>query len=275
MEPSAVPSTHSVLGAPLLSLRPPEERLVSLASRALSTYKSHRSFPHYIQALRTAIMEEPPPCTTDLYQEMFEAASSGGQWVALSMIGHAERSGIDARRYWSLAASCVDRGRRLVLKGCAITSARHALHSLELLDVTFPGALDRSFRLALNELSPRFSSRHLLPASPVLVSIPIDVIVQANFSELRRAFLRLLQGRAVAAHCPQDNLPQATGLIDKMLQDSMACVAHTAEAIERAVKYARPGDFRDDFEKEMRKFNRLVSEESIDYSYNRRFGLYP
>ena len=261
----------------LLSAGASVDRVTAAARVALSQHNPPASCPKYSAALGKAIWEEFPPFSTRLYADLYRGASASGQWLAISLITNAEREGDGAKRLWSLAA-CADNEERHLLKRHACDESSHALAYLALLDLTFPGAVEASFRSELNQLSPHFSMGQEVRAiegSPYARKPSIDDYMQMNIAEIRTTIHHLMQREALAAHCPAENISRVTKILDSLLRDELSHVAYTAVLIEEKAGDTEPEKFEEQFCKRLRDFNRITNEDPIDYSYNQRFGIYP
>jgi hypothetical protein len=262
----------------LLSAERSLDRPIAAARFTLSRRKPHVACPRYFAALDRALWEEYPPFGTELYAEMYGAASASGQWLAIALMTNAEGEGESAKRLWSLAACADDDEEQRLLKRHACDESSHALAYLALLDLSFPGAVEPAFRADLNQLSPHFSMDQELFAvagSPYARKPSVDDYMQMNIAEIRTTIHHLMQRTALAAHCPAENLARATKILNSLLRDELSHVAYTAVLIERKADAIEPDEFQALFCKRVRDFNRLTSEEPIDYSYNQRFGNYP
>lgn len=248
----------------LLSAEPSVERVAVVARVALSERDPVAECPRYLAALDKAIDEEPPPFGTEAYSNTYRAASASGQWLAMSLMTNAEREGDGATRLWSLAACSDNEGERQLLKRHACDESSHALAYLALLDLSFPGAVEPTFRSELNQLSPHFSmSRKPYPikGSPYARKPSVDDYMQMNIAEIRTTIHHLMQRQALAEHCPQQNMPRATKILDSLLRDELSHVAYTAVLIEEKAKTTDPDEFQRLFNKRFRDFNNITKEE--------------
>jgi hypothetical protein len=251
---------------------------MDVARCGLSERKPREDCPKYFQALRTALAEGTPVFATESYADTYRAASTSGQWLAVSLMSNAEREGDGAKRLWSLAACCSEAEEQRLLKRHACDESRHALAYLALLDLAFPGAVSASFRRELNQLSPHFSMEQKLfavPGSPYAHAPTTDDYMQMNIAEIRTTIHHLMQRQALKTHCPSENMGKATKILDMLLRDELSHVAYTAVLIERKAESTSQDEIEAQFSKCLRDFNRSTSEEPIEYSYYQRFGLYP
>jgi len=262
----------------LLSLEQPVDRPAAVVRLALSRCKPPVECPRYFAALERALWEEFPPFTTQLYADSYCAALASGQWLATSLMSTAEREGDSAKRLWAFATCADDDEERQLLKRHACDESSHSLAYLALLDLCFPGAIAGPFRSELNQLSPNYSMRQHVSAvegSPYAKVPAIDDYMQINIAEIRTTIHHLLRRGAVAAYCPAGNVSRATKVMNSLLHDELSHVAYSAVLIERKAEGAEADEVQRRFGKCIRDFNRLTSEEPIEYSYNQRFGNYP
>lgn len=238
---------------------------VAIAARvALSQCYPSLECPIYFAALDKALKEEPPPFDTQDYSDIYREASADGQWMAISLITNAEREGDGAKRLWSLATCSDDVDVQQQLKSHAVDESRHALLYLALLDLTFPNAVTSSFRLELDQLSPRYSVEQKLFAvegSPYARKPTIDDFLQMNIAEIRTAIHHVMQRSAIAKHCPPGNLRRITSIQDSLLQDELKHVAYTAVLIERIALKTNWDKVSSLFIRRLRDFNQITTKE--------------
>jgi hypothetical protein len=262
----------------LLNAAPSINRVAEVARCALSERKPRTDCPRYFAALDSALAEGTPVFATQSYAEIYRAASASGHWLAVSLITNAEREGDGAKRLWSLAACCHEDEEQQLLKRHACDESKHALAYLALLDLAFPGAVTPEFRTELDQLSPHFSMEQELravPGSPYAHTPSTDDYMQMNIAEIRTTIHHLMQRQALTAHCPAKNMPKTRKILDMLLRDELSHVAYTAVLIEQKTESRNRGEVEAQFSKRLHDFNRSMSEEAIDYSYNQRFGMYP
>jgi hypothetical protein len=262
----------------ILSAERSLDRPAAVARLALSGRKPPVECPNYLAALEKALWEEYPPFGTELYADLYRDASASGQWLAMSLMTNAQREGDGSKRLWSLAACSDNDEEQQLLKRHACDESSHALAYLALLDLSFPGAVEPTFRAELNQLSPHFSMGQELftvEGSPYARKPTVDDYMQMNIAEIRTTIHHLMQRTALAAHCPAENLGRTTKILNSLLRDELSHVAYTAVLIERKANGAGPEKLQAMFRKTFRDFNRITSEEPIEYSYNQRFGNYP
>lgn len=238
---------------------------VALAARvAISTCSPGTECPIYLEALETALEEEPPPFDTVAYADIYDEASTSPRWMAVSLITNAEREGDGAKRLWSLAACSDDTDVQRLLKQHAVDESRHALFYLALLDLTFPGATDPTFRADLNNLSPHFNLKQTLspvPGSPYAKKPTIDDFLQMNIAEIRTTIHHIMQRPAISRHCGPDRQERVTKIQTSLLGDELKHVAYTAVLIEQIASGLSMDRVARLFRQRFRDFNRITMEE--------------
>jgi hypothetical protein len=238
---------------------------VALAARvALAQCSPDFECPIYLEALETALEDEPPPFDTAHYAHIYEQSSVAPRWMAISLITNAEREGDGSRRLWSLAACSHHPSVKEQLKRHAVDESRHALLYLALLDLTFPGAADPQFREELNQLSPRWSLKQELfpvPGSPYAKNATIDDFLQMNIAEIRTTIHHIMQRPAISMHIDPDKQKKVTSIQDSLLGDELKHVAYTAVLIEKIAAGLPREGVHNLFRKRMRDFNRITMNE--------------
>ena len=249
----------------LLSTEPSANRVAAVARVALTQRDSPTECPKYLAALDKALNEEPPPFGTEAYANIYRAASANGQWLAMSLITNAEHEGDGATRLWSMAACSDDNPKeQQLLKRHACDESSHALAYLALLDLCFPEAVEPDFRAELNQLSPHFAMGQELAAiegSPYARKPSVDEYMQMNVAEIRTTIHHLMQRKALAEHCPAENMGRVTKILDSLLRDELSHVAYTAELIEEHAAQEQMEEIEALFCKRVRDFNNITSEE--------------
>jgi hypothetical protein len=250
-----------------LSAEQAEDLVAAVARAAVSWRQPRVECPIYYAALDMALDDEPPPFGTEAYAEIYRAASTDGHWLAVSLITNAEREGDGAKRLWSLASCSSDGREQQSLKRHAVDESRHALAYLRLLDLAFPDAVSPSFRSELNALSPGFSLEAELFAvegSPYAKEPSIDDFLQMNIAEIRTTIHHLMQRSALALHCPADNVPEVTEILNGLLNDELHHVAYTAALIERRAINADSSLVFRLLRKRLHDFNEITRQELGD-----------
>jgi hypothetical protein len=248
----------------LLNAAPTIERVAAVARVALAQRDGSATCPRYFGALDKALLEEPPIFAGKAYADTYRAASANGQWLAISLMTASEREGDGAQRLWSLAACSVNEEEHQLLKRHACDESSHALAYLALLDITFPGAVDPSFRSEMNQLSPHYSMGQTVsavPGSPYARIPTVDDYIQMNIAEIRTTIHHFMQRPALAVHCSPDNLRRATKVLDSVLRDELSHIAYSAMLIERKSEDMDATEFQALFCKRVRDFNRITSKE--------------
>lgn len=248
----------------LLSTRLSSGRVALAARTALSQCSPGFECEIYLEALETALEDEPPPFDTSDYADIYDRSAVSGRWMAVSLITNAEREGDGAKRLWSLAACSDDGDVQQQLKRHAVDESRHALLYLALLDLTFPDAAEPGFRQELDSLSPKFSLKHELypvPGSPYAKKATIDDFLQMNIAEIRTTIHHIMQRPAISRHCAPEQQKKVTSIQNSLLTDELKHVAYTAVLIEKlAQNLPREGVHRL-FRKRVSDFNRITADE--------------
>lgn len=254
------------------------DRILAMAQLALSQCEHPVESTGYLVALRAALWEVPLPFGTDVYADHYRAASADGQWLAVSLISKVENAGDRARLAWSLAAGSIEPEERRVLKGYAVDASHHVLANAALLDLVFPDMISMEFRRDLETLCPHYSMEH----APDNVGEAgdrrhptIDDFLQMNIAGLRMAVCAEMERHSVIAHCPTEDRLSAVAALGSLFQDGLRHVADTAVLIVRRSRGGEPADLRPVFSGALRQFDRMTSEEPIEFSYHQRFGNYP
>jgi hypothetical protein len=97
--------------------------------------------------------------------------------------------------------------------------------------------------------------------SPYARTPSIDDYVQMNIAEIRTTIHHTMQREALARHCPPDNVPGVTKILDAILRDELNHVGYTAELIERKAVDASPSAFQALFSKRLQDFSQITREE--------------
>lgn len=218
----------------------------------------------YLPAIRSALDAAPPPFGTDAYRDVYRDASANPTWMVLSLARNSQREGQGASDLWTLAASAADPGERQLIKRHAVDESRHAKVYLALLDLAFPDAVEPGFRRAMDAFSPDYGMGQELAVAPGSLyarNPTVDDFVQMNIAEIRTTIHHLMQRAALEAHCPPANLPRAVKLMNSLLRDELGHVAYTAVLVERKAARMGPGGLERLFDKRVRDFNRITSEE--------------
>jgi len=184
--------------------------------------------------------------------------------MAVSLITNAEREGDGAKRLWSLAACSDDQETQHLLKRHAVDESRHALFYLALLDLSFPGSTDPSFRRDLNSLSPHFSLTQPLAAiegSPYAKQPTIDDFIQMNIAEIRTAIHHIMQRPALAMHCPEDKRKPIVSIQNSLLRDELKHIAYTGVLINELAKDMPPARVHSLFRQRFHLFNQITVNE--------------
>ncbi|MBB4636960.1 hypothetical protein [Longimicrobium terrae] len=253
-------------------------RVVLLAEIGLAHFHPTPECPRYLTALRNATAEELAPFSTDVYADAYRVALENRPWTARSLMLNAQREGEDARRLWSMAVRAGDSAERELLKRHAVDQSDHARAFLTILDLAFPGVVPAAFREQLASLSPGYGLDQEPAApddAPDQKAPTLDDFIHINLAQLRNASLQILLRPSLTSHCPPENVPGATEVMDSILADELTHVARTAVVIERQSREEALHEFAQRFQGCLRGFIDLTSEEPIDRGYHLRFGNYP
>lgn len=248
----------------LLSTDAAEGRVLLASRVALSESNPGLRLPLYFGAMEDALKSEPPPFDTSSYADVYRVSSASPQWMAVSLITNAEREGDGAKRLWSLAACSDDPNIQRLLKSHAVDESRHALLYLGLLDLTFPGMVEPSFRKELNQLSPGYLPEHTLvavPGSPYAKKPSIDDFLQMNIAELRTAIHHIMQRPALARHGSPSSRQRVTRIQESLLRDELKHVAYTAVLIEQLAATIPDGQLAALFRRRFHDFNGITRDE--------------
>jgi hypothetical protein len=251
-----------------------DDPILATAKVALSQNSSSSNCRRYQAALTRALSAEPPACGTPLYRDMFCAAATEGQWIAMWLITSAVRQGTRASGLWPIAANFNSADGR-ILRQYAANLAERTRTQLRLLDVAFPNALDAEFRSELETLAPRLLA---IPddvgLSPMVGSL-FDHVVGFNLAELREATLSALHPTALTQHCAIEAVEPAVKLLSDIQIGQLDDVAHSARWIDRASRARPVSELTAILCESLRRLERKTCEEAIDYTYHQRFGNYP
>lgn len=255
----------------LLRDRPMADQVAAVAHVALSECAPGEACPAYLAAVEGAVAAEPPPFGTDAYRDLYRYASANARWMMFSLMRNAQREGQGATDLWSLAACALDGDERQLLKRHAVDESRHAKVYLALLDLSFPDAVDPSFRKEMDSFSPDYAL--VQEPSPVTGSQyakdpTIDDFVQMNIAEIRTTIHHLMQREALEEHCPAENLPRAIKILNALLRDELGHVAYTALLCERKAAALGPGGLARLYGRRLRDFNRITNEGMEKASYD-------
>jgi hypothetical protein len=228
------------------------------------------SFSVYEQALAAACTREPPPFGRRSYGETYRRIAANPDWMIYSLATSAEREGDGASRLWSLAACTSNGDVSGQVKRHALDEARHARWYLRMMDLTFPGAVDASFRDELNKLSPKYSSRdepEPLPGSIYSHAVTLDDLIQMNIAEIRTALHHRLQRPMLLAHTPPAHRAQVESLLAPLLRDEVAHVAYTASLIEQRAEAGEADRVMALMTDRMRDFNAITDAELANHVF--------
>jgi hypothetical protein len=242
-------------------------RVATIADVAIELRGGPGGCVKYSAAIDKALDQEPPPFDTEGYAQLYKNSAIDPRWMATSLLTNSEMEGDGSRRLWSLAACALDDEHRRQLKRHAVDESKHSLMYLALLDLAFPDAVTPEFRKELRQLSPGFSMHRELfpvPGSPYAKVPTIDDFLQMNIAEIRTTIHHTMQRKALAIHCPPENLPALKRIQDCLLNDELAHVGYTAFLIENLAVNAEQSTVTALFRKRLYDFNKITAGELGD-----------
>jgi hypothetical protein len=255
----------------LLKDEPMIEQVAAVARVALSRRDAGEECLAYLAAVEGAVVAEPPPFGTEAYREIYRHASANATWMILSLVRNAQREGQGATDLWSLAACSADGNEQQLIKRHAVDESRHAKVYLALLDLSFPDAVDPSFRQQMEAFSPNYAlAKETRPVDGSLYAKTptLDDFVQMNIAEIRTTIHHLMQRAALEEHCPPANLPRVRKLLTSLLRDELGHVAYTARLIESKAASVGQEGLAKLYRRRLRDFNRITSEEMGKSTYD-------
>jgi hypothetical protein len=187
----------------------------------------------------------------------------------VSLITNAEREGDGASRLWSLAACTADTKLAKEIKRHGIDESMHARAYIRLLNLTFPNAVDPSFRRQLFGLSPGYREvDQPIPAlgSPYAHDVTVDDLIQMNIAEIRTRVHHLFQRPMLMTYCDSGKTVALLGILDRLLEDETKHVAYTAALIEAHAR-THPEDVEDLFRKRLTDFDEITRQELGDHIF--------
>lgn len=193
------------------------------------------SLPNYFRALKDACEVFPPPYGEKYYGDIYRGVAGYGEWLASSLVVNAAGEGDGSTRLWELASFTPDKYISDQIKQHSIDEARHARWYLVILDLTFPGAADKTFRSQLETLSPGYtltSPPATDTSSAFAHAITIDDLIQMNIAEIRTCVHHLLQRPILLVHCSPSRHKKLIRLLDSLLSDEIKHIGYTARLIE-------------------------------------------
>jgi hypothetical protein len=99
--------------------------------------------------------------------------------------------------------------------------------------------------------------------------------IRTNLSELRTAVRHVLLRAAISTHCAADRFARAAPVLESLLRDEVRHIGYSAEIIENKLHAEDAKTVTAALLRGMREHVRATSEDSLDYTYNVRFGNYP
>jgi len=248
----------------LIEAEPSIDQVAEIARVALEERSPGKSFPNYMDAIERSLETSPPSFGTKEYDSVFREISSDPEWMARSLIVNSEREGDGATRLWSMSACATNEREKALLKRHAVDESGHSLGYLRLLDLVFPGAVSAEFREELNQLSPHYSMTQEpapVDGSPYARTPRMDDYIQMNIAEIRTTIHHIMQRRALAQFCPEENLGQMRRILDYLMRDELSHVAYTGELIEELAEERGQDHLVERFDKRMSDFNDITRRE--------------
>jgi hypothetical protein len=215
--------------------------VAELTLRALGPHGAD-TWAHYRRALTTACKKSPPPFGSQAYGDIYRDAATDPYWMATSLMANAQREGEGAGQLWDLAACTGDVGIAGQVRQHAIDESGHSRAYIALLDLAFPGVVEKTLHAELGSLSPgytRKSAREPHDRSPFARPITLDDLIQMNIAEIRTLIHHMLQRPMLLGHCATDRQYRLISILDALLADETRHIAYTGSLIET---FARNGD---------------------------------
>jgi hypothetical protein len=228
----------------------------------------------FLGLFEMALELEPLPSSTATYRARYRAVAAQEGWGVVSLVKHAERAGLVARRLWTLAAGCGDDDRTR-LQERAVERSTAVTDYLDVIDVFHPGAIE-SFRPALIQLSPGWTSTSPLPAvAPASDAEIVGALVDALLAELRGATLLSLDRSSFADGAAAGDRKDGLLRFDALLARALASIADLSHVIQRRLRRVPADQALPSLTAALRRHIRSTSEEPIDLQFQLQFGLYP
>jgi hypothetical protein len=222
------------------------------------------TWPHYRDALITACRKAPPPFGTKDYDKIYRDVARDPSWMAISLIQNAQGEGNGSRHLWDLAACTPDVRVAAQVKAHAIDESRHARAYLAMLDLTFPGVVDREFHAQLTLLSPGYTQRTPLEpheGSAYASAITLDDLIQMNIAEIRTLVHHRLQRPMLLGHCAPERRRRLARLQDRLQLDEVRHIAYTAALIEEFADRDEAGTVKRLMQERMSDFNAITNKD--------------
>ena len=208
-----------------------------VAELTLKALKPHGAdaWRHYRQALTRACKKSPPPFGSKAYGDIYRDAAADPYWMAMSLLANAQREGEGAGQLWDLASCTTNDPIASQVRQHAIDESGHSRAYIALLDLAFPGVVEKTLHAQLASLSPgytRESPREPHGRSPFARPITLDDLIQMNIAEIRTLIHHMLQRPMLLAHCAPERRRRLARVLDALLLDETRHIAYTAALIE-------------------------------------------
>ncbi|PYO11690.1 MAG: hypothetical protein DMD75_10030 [Candidatus Rokuibacteriota bacterium] len=215
-----------------------------VAELTLKALKPHGAdaWRHYRQALTTACKKSPPPFGSKAYGDIYRDAAGDRYWMAMSLLANAQREGEGAGQLWDLASCTTNDPIASQVRQHAIDESGHSRAYIALLDLAFPGVVEKTLHAQLASLSPgytRESPREPHGRSPFARPITLDDLIQMNIAEIRTLIHHMLQRPMLVGHCAAERHHRLISILDALLSDETRHIAYTGALIET---FARNGE---------------------------------
>ena len=219
--------------------------------------------PRYYRSLRDACEEFPPPFGEKYYGDIYRGVAGYAEWLASSLLVNAAGEGDGSTRLWELASFTPDRNISDQIKQHSIDEARHSRWYIAILDLTFPGSIDKEFHSQLATLSPGYtltSPPSTNKTSPYAHPVTVDDLIQMNIAEIRTCVHHLLQRPMLQVHCSRKRHQKLLCLLDSLLSDEVKHIAYTAKLIEDSAR-SNSEDVNELMKIRLNDFNEITREE--------------
>jgi hypothetical protein len=235
---------------------------MSLAETTLEAMKNGgvEPLPRYAACLRESFEAAPPPFERAWYGKKFFRLAKDKQWLAVSLVGNAEKEGVGSRSLWRLAGCASDDRIAELVRLHSIDESRHALLYVSLLDMTF--AITPEIKHRLQDLSPRYVKKdrpERTERQPELRTF--DELIQMNIGEIRTRVNQTLFRPALLGYAVEDHREQIGRVMDRLLADETAHIAYTARLLEEALATDKREFVRDTMKKRLAQFNDITHNE--------------
>lgn len=209
-----------------------------VVSLTLNALRARGSGPlkGYARSLGAACASFPPPFGMAWYGKRFRDLVIDPNWLALALVGNAEKEGEGSRLLWRLAGRTADPDVADQIRWHAIDESRHARMYIAMLETAFPGAIPDELRPSLKAFSPGYGLRDRPPVlPPAPAERVLDELIQMNLGEIRTRIHQLLLGPVIRVYCPPARRRRLARILDSLMDDETRHIEYTARLIERAI----------------------------------------